>query len=75
MKVSLTQEGDLLMPTNEKLHDESEKQPAMIEVREVLEGLSPEQLEEERDRLLEEMSDREAMIHSINDVLAGYGVE
>lgn len=50
------------------------EQPALIEVREILEGMSPEQLIEEKDRLLAEMSDREALVHQINDVLDGYGV-
>lgn len=53
---------------------EAVEQPALIEVREVLEGMTPEQLTEEKDRLLAEMSDREYMVHQINDVLDGYGV-
>ena len=50
------------------------EQPALIEVREVLEAMSPEKLMEEKDRLLAEMSDRESLVHQINDVLDGYGV-
>ena len=50
------------------------EQPALIEVREILEAMSPEKLTEEKDRLLAEMSDREALVHQINDVLDGYGV-
>ena len=51
-----------------------EEQPALIEVREILEAISPEKLIEEKDRLLAEMSDRESLVHQINDVLDGYGV-
>ena len=50
------------------------EQPALIEVREVLEAMSPEKLMEKKDRLLAEMSDRESLVHQINDVLDGYGV-
>ena len=53
---------------------EVDEQPALIEVREVLEAMSPERLAEEKDRLLAEMSDRESLVHQINDVLDGYGV-
>ena len=53
---------------------EQEEQPALIEVREILEAMSPEKLMEEKDRLLAEMSDRESLVHQINDVLDGYGV-
>ena len=53
---------------------EQEEQPALIEVREILEAISPEKLIEEKDRLLAEMSDRESLVHQINDVLDGYGV-
>lgn len=53
---------------------EADGQPALIEVREVLEAMSPERLAEEKDRLLAEMSDRESLVHQINDVLDGYGV-
>ena len=51
-----------------------EEQPALIEVREILEAMSPGKLMEEKDRLLAEMSDREWLVHQINDVLDGYGV-
>ena len=51
-----------------------EEQPALIEVREMLEAMSPGKLMEEKDRLLAEMSDRESLVHQINDVLDGYGV-
>ena len=52
-----------------------EEHPPLIEIKEVLEGMTPEQLQEERERLLSEMSDRETLIHQINGVLAGYGLE
>ena len=50
------------------------EQPALIEVREILEAMSPEGLKKEKHRLLAEMSDRESLVHQINDVLDGYGV-
>ena len=50
------------------------EQPALIEVREILEAMSPGKLMEEKDRLLAEMSDRVSLVHQINDVLDGYGV-
>lgn len=42
--------------------------------REILEGYSPEQLLDYRGFLLEKYSDLERTIHSVNDVLDGYGV-
>ena len=42
--------------------------------REILEGYTPEQLLDYRGFLLEKYSDLERTIHSVNDVLDGYGV-
>ena len=42
-----------------------------LEIRTILEGMTPEQLKEEKQRLLDEMSEREKMVWLINDVIEG----
>lgn len=48
--------------------------PGMTE-RDILEGMSPDQLIEYKGFLLERYSDLERQVHLVNDVLGGYGVE
>lgn len=48
-------------------------QVALFEAIEVLEGMTPLQLRAEKVRILSEISEREALVRSINDVLKGYG--
>lgn len=48
--------------------------PGMSE-REILEGFKPEDLLDYRGFLLERYSDLERAIHTVNDVLDGYGVQ
>lgn len=46
---------------------------SLIELREVLENMSPLELRTHKVKMLREMSDREAVVHAINEVLDGYG--
>jgi len=50
-----------------------ERPAALFEIRDVLEGMSSIQLMAYKNRMLSEMSDREILVHQINDVLEANG--
>ena len=52
---------------------EQEPQPALIEVDDMLEGMSPEDLLDLKAYTLTRVSDGESLVNRINNVLDGYG--
>lgn len=54
-----------------------EEQPALpdMELVNIIEGMSPEQRIEYKRQLLEQISDRESLVHLINDVNAAEGCD
>lgn len=56
-------------------HEAFQEPTELITVREVLESQTPQQLLELKRDSLAKLSELEALVHQINDVLGGYGCD
>ena len=60
-------------PTNHENEERIVETPELLDIMEVLESQTPEQLKHHKLRMLDQISDREMIVRMINDTLDGYG--